>query len=154
MALLFLRYRPAILLPAFFVFLVGLDRSGCGDAQNPAVGVGQQAMTASDVTSNLVDQQGSPPPISQTTDPPGAVSVSLSWDPIPSQGFMGYFVHYGRSSPYSFGSCAYENHIFSIFPSATVPGLAPNTLYFFAVSAFNGLESLCSVEISTVTPSL
>jgi len=36
-------------------------------------------------------------------------------------------------------------------PSATVPNLDPNTTYYFAVSAYNGLESPCSEEVSTVT---
>ena len=34
-------------------------------------------------------------------------------------------------------------------PTATVSGLAANTAYFFAVSAYNGLESPCSAELST-----
>ncbi len=37
--------------------------------------------------------------------------------------------------------------------SATVINLDPNTLYYFTVSAYNGIESACSNEISTVTPS-
>jgi hypothetical protein len=40
----------------------------------------------------------------------------------------------------------------SATPTATVTGLAPNTLYYFAVSAYNGLSGPCSNEVSTVTP--
>jgi hypothetical protein len=36
-------------------------------------------------------------------------------------------------------------------PSATVTNLNPNTRYYFTVSAYNGLESACSSEVSTVT---
>ena len=36
--------------------------------------------------------------------------------------------------------------------SATVINLDPDTLYYFSVSAYNGLESACSNEVSTVTP--
>lgn len=36
--------------------------------------------------------------------------------------------------------------------TATVNGLEPNTLYYFAVSAYNGQSGLCSNEVSTVTP--
>jgi hypothetical protein len=36
--------------------------------------------------------------------------------------------------------------------SATVINLDPDTLYYFSVSAYNGLESACSSEVSTVTP--
>ena len=31
-------------------------------------------------------------------------------------------------------------------------GLEPNTRYYFAVSAYNGLESACSNEVSAMTP--
>lgn len=36
--------------------------------------------------------------------------------------------------------------------TATVSGLEPDTQYYFAVSAFNGLNGSCSNEVSTVTP--
>jgi len=36
--------------------------------------------------------------------------------------------------------------------TATVTGLDPNTLYYFAVSAYNGLSGPCSNEVHTVTP--
>ena len=36
--------------------------------------------------------------------------------------------------------------------TATVTGLAPNTRYYFAVSAYNDLNGLCSNEVSTTTP--
>jgi hypothetical protein len=39
-------------------------------------------------------------------------------------------------------------------PSATVINLDPDTLYYFTVSAYNGLESACSSEVSTVTDPL
>ena|SRR5215472_15674897 len=36
--------------------------------------------------------------------------------------------------------------------TATITGLAPNTTYYFAVSAYNGMSGPCSNEVSTVTP--
>jgi|CXWL01.1.fsa_nt_gi hypothetical protein len=36
--------------------------------------------------------------------------------------------------------------------TATVTGLDPNTPYYFAVSAYNGLSGPCSNEVFTVTP--
>lgn len=36
--------------------------------------------------------------------------------------------------------------------TATVTGLDPHSLYYFAVSAYNGLDGPCSNEVSTVTP--
>lgn len=36
--------------------------------------------------------------------------------------------------------------------TATVSGLTPKTIYYFAVSAYNGLSGPCSNEVSTETP--
>jgi Fibronectin type III domain len=89
------------------------------------------------------------------TDPQGAgegaASVSLAWNPVQEAGLMGYFVHYGTYPSNSHGSCAYAHSRFSSSTSITVTGLAPNTTYYFTVSAYNGLESACSAEVSTVT---
>lgn len=95
-----------------------------------------------------------------------AASATLSWDPVDDvQGGQvhlglleqagihavvhGYYVYYGTESQGSSGSCSYPNRVFTSTPSATVTGLTPNTTYYFAVSAFNGLESECSGEAST-----
>ena len=83
--------------------------------------------------------------------PAGSAFASLAWDPVPD--VVGYIVHYGTSSPGSPGSCAYAQSTFTTSPSATVTGLANNMTYHFAVSAYNGLESACSAEVSTVTSS-
>ena len=82
---------------------------------------------------------------------PNGPSASLAWDPVAC--VLGYIVHYGPESPGSPGSCTYAESVFSSTPSATVTGLAANTTYYFSVSAFNGLESPCSVELTTVTGS-
>ncbi len=81
-------------------------------------------------------------------------SASLEWSPVQDPTVSAYFVHYGRQSPGQQGSCSYENSISVDSPSATVTDLEPNTLYYFSVSAYNGLESDCSNEVSTVTPSV
>lgn len=90
-----------------------------------------------------------------TSAPPdqssGRVSVSLAWDAVQDPSVNGYFVYYGTRSTNSFGSCAYTTRLFTPAPAARVNGLSPGTQYFFAVSAFNGLESPCSAEVSTVT---
>ena len=83
----------------------------------------------------------------------GTASASLAWDPVSDSSVVGYIVHYGTHSPNSFGSCAYQQSTFSSSPSSTVTGLAANTTYYFAVSAYNGLESACSGEVTTVTGS-
>jgi len=82
---------------------------------------------------------------------PNGPSASLAWDPV--AGVLGYVVHYGPESPGSPGSCTYAESVFSSTPSTTVTGLAANTTYYFSVSAFNGIEGPCSVELSTVTGS-
>lgn len=83
-------------------------------------------------------------------------SASLTWNEVQDHSVTppvsAYFVHYGRQSPGHPGSCAYESSMHTSSPSATVTDLDPNTVYYFAVSAYNGLESACSNEVSTQTP--
>jgi Fibronectin type III domain len=90
---------------------------------------------------------------SGSTATPAAATASLEWLPVEDPSVVAYFVHYGRQSPGQQGSCEYESSLYVDSPSATVPNLDPNTTYFFAVSAYNGLESPCSEEVSTVTES-
>jgi hypothetical protein len=78
--------------------------------------------------------------------------AKLSWQPVEDPSIHAYIVYYGRQSPGQDGSCAYESFLRVTSPSATVPNLEPNTRYYFAVSAYNGEESLCSEEVSIVTP--
>ena len=78
-------------------------------------------------------------------------TVSLGWEQVHDPSVMGYFVHYGRTSPHHSGSCAYEHSTYSGDTEATVTHLDPDTRYYFAVSAYNGIESACSNEVSTVT---
>lgn len=83
----------------------------------------------------------------------GSVTLSLAWNAVPDPSVTGYILYYGTSSPISHGSCAYDHSVFSPSTNATISGLASNTTYYFAVSAYNGLESACSVEVSTSTGS-
>jgi hypothetical protein len=91
------------------------------------------------------------PSITTTPTPTGA-TASLAWDPVSDPSVSGYFVHYGRHSSGHQGSCAYESSVSVNSPSATITNLDPSTLYYFTVSAYNGLESACSNEVSTITP--
>ena len=88
---------------------------------------------------------------SGSTATPAGATASLEWLPVEDPSVIAYFVHYGRQSPGQPGSCTYESSMYVDSPSATVPNLDPNTTYYFAVSAYNGLESPCSEEVSTVT---
>lgn len=101
-------------------------------------------------------------PITTTATPTG-VTVSLQWyavEPDPGHPkILRYILYYGKQSSGQSGSCSYEDSI-RVSPgsgptvSATIRGLEPETRYYFAVSAHNGLESPCSREISGVTPPL
>jgi fibronectin type III domain protein len=91
---------------------------------------------------------------SEPSAAPVGVTASLAWSPVQDPSIIAYFVHYGRQSPGQPGSCAYEHSMHVTSPSATVINLDPNTLYYFTVSAYNGLESACSHEVSTVTDPL
>ncbi|HEU4683335.1 MAG TPA: fibronectin type III domain-containing protein [Nitrospira sp.] len=82
------------------------------------------------------------------------LSVSLAWDPVQDPSVTGYVIHYGRSSPHSAGSCNYESSMFVSTNEGVVPNLYPESAYYFAVSSYNGVESVCSSEVSTTTPAM
>ena len=86
--------------------------------------------------------------------PPAGVTASLAWSPVQDPSVDSYIVRYGRQSPDQSGSCEYESSMRVTSPSATVTNLEPNTLYYFTVSAYNGQESACSNEVTTVTDPL
>lgn len=94
-------------------------------------------------------EQGGPT-ITTTATPTGA-TASLTWDPVADSSVLGYYIHYGKQSLGQTGSCAYEEAKFVRNPSGTVTGLDPDSVYYFAVSAYNGVEGGCSNEVSTST---
>ena len=96
------------------------------------------------------DGEGAPS-LSTSATPAGAIA-SLAWDPVTDPTVTAYYVHYGKQPAGQQGTCAYQDSQFVNGPSATITGLDPNTRYYFAVSAYNGLQSACSNEVSTVTP--
>lgn len=91
-------------------------------------------------------------PIISTSSTPTGATASLVWDPVPDPSVIAYNVHYGKQSAGQPGSCSYSNSQTVNSPAATITGLEPNTRYFFAVSAYNGVSGPCSNEVSTVTP--
>jgi hypothetical protein len=78
--------------------------------------------------------------------------VSLVWNPVQDPSVVAYFVHYGKQGSGQHGSCNYQFSTFVGAPSATIPNLEHDTTYYFAVSAYNGVEGACSNEVSTTTP--
>jgi hypothetical protein len=91
-------------------------------------------------------------PIISTTSSPAGATASLAWDPVQDPSVTSYNVYYGKQSSGQSGSCSYQENQAVSAPTVTITGLDPDTRYFFAVSAYNGLESPCSNEVSTVTP--
>lgn len=91
------------------------------------------------------------PSVSSSPGQAGAIAT-LAWNPVQDPSIYGYYVHYGRTSSGQPGACAYEDAQFVSSPTVTITNLDNNTQYFFAVSAFNGIESACSNEVTTVTP--
>lgn len=91
------------------------------------------------------------PAISTSSAPTGA-TASLAWTPVPDPSVTAYQVHFGKQSTGQAGACTYQEVQSVSGPNATITGLDPNTRYFFAVSAYNGLSGPCSNEVSAVTP--
>ncbi|MBX3300774.1 MAG: fibronectin type III domain-containing protein [Nitrospira sp.] len=78
---------------------------------------------------------------------PERATVSLIWDPVNDSSVVGYYIHYGKQSADQPGSCAYDEMQFASSPKGTVTGLDPGSIYYFAVSAYNGVEGNCSNEV-------
>ncbi|HEX4666651.1 MAG TPA: fibronectin type III domain-containing protein, partial [Chthoniobacterales bacterium] len=76
-------------------------------------------------------------------------SVGLAWDPNTENDIAGYKVYWGT------GSGNYGSPQVVGTTTATVDGLADQTTYYFAVTAYNqnGLESDYSNEVSYTTSS-
>jgi len=89
--------------------------------------------------------------ISTSATPVGAMA-SLAWDPVQDPSVTAYYVHYGKQPAGRSGTCDYQDSRFVSSASAMITGLDPDTRYYFAVSAYNGLESGCSNEVSAMTP--
>lgn len=94
------------------------------------------------------------PTISTTSTASGA-TATLAWNPVQPQAgepsILGYYIHYGRQSAGQPGSCSYEDSIFVMTSTGTVTGLETGSRYYFAVSAYNGVEGACSNEVLTDT---
>lgn len=128
--------------------------------------------------SDLADDGEEDPVITMSSTPDG-VTANLTWGRPHEFNVTGYSVYYGirpleePSSPESSSegetseefsseesnseapnSCSEGASQAVGAPRATIFGLKPNTRYFFAIRAFNETESLCSNEVTVVTPSV
>jgi len=115
---------------AIGIFIVSLVGCGIGDEQG------------------MMNEDG--PTVSTTTTDTDA-TASLAWDPVNDSTVIGYYIHYGKTSPNQSGSCSYEYVQFVPSSRGMVTDLDLGSLYYFAVSAYNGIEGNCSNEVSTTT---
>ena len=117
------------------------------------------------------------PKITMTLTSTG-VTAHVTWDRPSDFNVDGYSIHYGKrssaesasqesnseevdseepgqqeSNPEEPNSCSQGESLAVEDSSATITGLEPNTQYFFAIRAFNKTDSVCSTEITAVTPS-
>ncbi len=133
------------------------------------------------ITSNLssltdasTNSDGEEDPMITMTSTPTGVTAHVTWVPPPGMNVAGYNIYYRRqlsaepnseessseepaseaSGSEEPSSCSSGESQAVKAPAATITGLQPNTRYAFAIRAFNESESLCSNEITAVTPSV
>lgn len=117
------------------------------------------------------------PRITMTTTATG-VTALLTWDRPPDFNVAGYTVYYGKRLPGESASqesnseavaseepsqqessqeeprsCSQGESLTVENSSAIITELEPSTQYFFAIRAFNKTDSVCSTEITAMTPS-
>lgn len=116
---------------------------GCGSGENGGDGPIEMAQ----------------PTATPSTSASASASASLGWEADPDPSIVGYNVHYGTQSPNSAGSCAYEQSTYfpltsfanAASPAVTISNLTEGTTYYFSVSAYNGVTSACSNEVTKTT---
>lgn len=134
-----------------------------------ATGLDSDQASNSELAHHSEDEE----PVITMTPTPTGVTAHVTWEPPPHFNVAGYYIYYGKrslvkpsleepssesssseeSSSEELNSCSYGESQAVEAPSATITGLEPNTSYFFAIRAFNSSESICSNEITRVTPS-
>ena len=147
--------------PASFTIRPIIAGLGAGAYSTTVTIIGNGATNSPQTIPIDVTISSSTPPGTTPPPPPPTASVTLAWDPVQDTSVTGYYVHFGLQSPSSPGSCTYTQSVFyslsslpnKLSPSVAVTGLTPGARYYFSVSAYNGLESPCSSEVSTVTDS-
>lgn len=113
------------------------------------------------------DDGGDQDPVITMAPTATGVTAQLAWDPPHDFDATGYVVYYGKRSPeednseessvddldiVQTSSCARGEKQTVNGPEATITGLDGDTEYVFSIRALSKTESLCSNEITAVTP--
>ncbi len=113
------------------------------------------------------DDGGDQDPVITMTSTTTGVTAQLAWDPPPNFDATGYVVYYEKRSPEKdsseessvdefdieqTSSCTRgEKHTVNT-PDATITGLNGDTEYVFSIRALSETDSLCSNDVTAVTP--
>ena len=163
--------------------LAGCSNDGAGGPVISSLSTPADASAGSDSDqahhSGATDADGEEDPTITMTPTPAGVIAHVTWVHPPGMSVAGYDIYYrkqpaaepssaesGSEEPASEepasgefdseeqSSCSSGERQTVEAPAATITGLEPNTRYSFAIRAFNESESLCSNEITAMTPSV
>ncbi len=145
------------------ITLIGCSEHGEGGPviSSPSNTAGQKEDPSSNPVSVSLSSNGLPPrsdspdevPMVTVTSTSKGATVRLNWQQSSDVNIFGYYVYYGKQPAQDSGSCSsYEANQAVDAPPATITGLEPDTLYFFAIKKFNESESSCSNEVMVFTP--
>ena len=163
--------------------LAGCSNDGGGGPVISSLSTPTDASAGSDSDqahhSGSTDADGEEDPTITMTPTPAGVVAHVTWVHPPGMSVAGYDIHYrkqpaaepssaesaseepaseetasGEFDSEEQSSCSSGESQTVEAPAATITGLEPNTRYSFAIRAFNESESLCSNEITVMTPSV
>ena len=158
-----------IFMMASFTSLVGCTGEAGGDSvtSSPSTSEGMTTAPSLDgatgntaTTTDFTFEGQHPPadssedfPVITVTSTPSGAAVRLNWLDSSDAESFGYRVYYGKQPAQEAGSCAtYEANQAVDAPPATIAGLEPDTIYYFAVKHFNDSDDACSEEIIVAMP--
>ena len=165
-----------------FMPLAGCSNDGGGGPVISSLSTPADASASSDSDhahhSGATDSDGEEDPTITMTPTPTGVIAHVTWVHPPGMSVAGYDIYYrkqpaaepssaessseepaseepasGEFDSEEQSSCSSGESQTVEAPAATITGLEPNTRYSFAIRAFNESESLCSNEITVMTPS-
>lgn len=102
---------------------------------------------------SLVYEKNSPPPApSFLAAIPGDGKIQLRWSPVPDSNVLGYNIHYGtRPGVYDGNEAGPSPLKVGKVTSLALEGLTNGKLYYFVVSAYDGMSDYISADFSRET---